>query len=128
VAPGLVTGFTSSDGPEQELVADAERLGILAEVHHQRPHHRRVAPADVAVDRVEVRQQAVAQPVERQHGRERLVLLVAAEVPHLAQRELAVRAQQAAERRELEPARVELAPLLDVLGLRVLRSPTCGGR
>ena len=81
---------------EQELVADAEHLGVLAEVHHQRTHDRGVAPRDVAGDRVQVRQQAVAEPVERQHACVYAWCFSSPPKYHISRvRELAVHAQEA---------------------------------
>ncbi len=63
----------------------------------------------VAGERVDVRQQRIPQAAVVGHARI-IRRAFRGDVPDLAERELAVRAEQRHERAELEPARVELAP------------------
>ena len=46
--PRFVTGLTSSDGPNRNWSPMSSASGVLAEVHHQRPHERGVAVRDGA--------------------------------------------------------------------------------
>ena len=109
----LGDGGDEEGGAEHVLVGQLAGGAVGGEVHDERAHHGVAGLGGPAGQRVDVGEEGVAQAVEAELGVEGGG--VVAEGPHLARAEFAVDAQERGKGGVLEPAGVQLAPL--VLGV-----------
>ena len=90
-------------GTKHEFVADIPRLLVFPPIHHQGPLDGVVLARDPPCQRVDIRQQPVAELVVVEQDRLNLVI-----GPQLVVNTVSVGAEDGTKDTELEPARVEL--------------------